>query len=184
MKEAFVPYTGKRSLLLIDAWGGHCDEAVKECTPPGKEITAEVIPKGTTSKIQPLDVFGFRIWKNYVRRFSDIVFLNNEDINLHHRNNIIRLQSLVHNQFSAPRYKDLFKYSWFKSGYLIERPQQFENPVQFAFSDSSSATCEIDGCKNIAVVRCSWCRKSLCLHHFFHDYHFHSQSEVDEHANP
>ena len=58
------------------------------------------MPKGTTAKIQPLDVFGFRIWKNFDRHFSDSVILMNSDENLHLRNNIIKLQSLVHNQLS------------------------------------------------------------------------------------
>lgn len=173
MQQVFFPYVGQKSLLLIDAWGGHCDKVVVECTPPGKEIKTGHIPKGTTSKIQPLDVFGFRVWKNYVRRFSDIVFLNNQDIDLHNRNNIIKLQSLVHNQLSSPMYYNLFKYSWYKSGYLSERPEEFENPVQFAFVESSVATCEIEGCSNVAVIRCSWCKKSLCLKHFFTSYHFH-----------
>ena len=35
---------------------------------------------------QPLDVYGFRIWKNYVKHFSDSVILMNEDFNLHLRN--------------------------------------------------------------------------------------------------
>ena len=73
------------------------------------------IPKGTTGKIQPLDVFGFRIWKNFVRYFSDSVILMNSDVNLHLRNNIIKLQSLVHNQSSSPRYINIFKQGWFKS---------------------------------------------------------------------
>ncbi|KYQ53356.1 hypothetical protein ALC60_07508, partial [Trachymyrmex zeteki] len=29
---------------------------------------------------------------------------------------LIKLQSLIHNQLSSPRYHNLFKYSWFKSG--------------------------------------------------------------------
>ena len=89
MIETFIPYVGNKSLLLIDDWGGHCKKAVRDCTPPGKEIERETIPTGTTSKIPPLDVYGFRVWKNYIRYFSDIVFLNNQ---LHNPNNIIKLQ--------------------------------------------------------------------------------------------
>ena len=58
------------------------------------EIKFFKIPKGTTRKIQPLDEFRFRIWKNFVSHFSDSV---NSDVNLHLKNNIIKLQSLVHN---------------------------------------------------------------------------------------
>ena len=49
------------------------------------------MPKGTTGKIQPLDVFGFRIWKYFDRHFSDSVILMNRDVNLHLRNIIIKL---------------------------------------------------------------------------------------------
>lgn len=140
--------------------------------PKNKKITLKIIPKGTTGKIQPLDVFGFRIWKNYVKHFSDAVLLMNEDLNLHLRNNIIKLQSLTHNQLSSPRYRNLFKYSWYKSGYIDTKPDDFENPVEFGFGKRSNIHCEIDGCTNVAIVKCSWCKKSLCLKHFFHDYHY------------
>lgn len=64
--------------------------------------------------IQPWDIFGFRVYKNYVRHFSEFVILNEIDVVLHQRNNIIKMQSLVYNQLCSPRYKELFKYGWFK----------------------------------------------------------------------
>ena len=102
-------------MLLIDSWNDYCPAAVVEATPPDKNINLKIIPTGTTGKIQPLGVFGFRIWKNFVRYFSDSAILMNHDVNLHLRNNIIKLQSLTHNQLSSPRYVNLFKYSWHKS---------------------------------------------------------------------
>ncbi|EFN60865.1 hypothetical protein EAG_16009, partial [Camponotus floridanus] len=89
----------------------------------------------------PLDVYVFRIWKNFAKRFSDIVLL-------------LEIQSLIHNQLSSLRRQNLFKYSWFKSGYTNERPDEFENPVHFSF-DETSTKCNIEDCNNIAVVRCS-----------------------------
>ena len=108
-------------------------------------------------------MFGFRIWKNFVRHFSDSVILMNSDVNL--------LQSLVHNQLSSPRYINIFKQGWFKSNYIDKKPEKFDNPVEFGFG-GSQPHCEIPGCKNVAIIRCSWCQKSLCLKHFFNDYHF------------
>jgi len=58
-----------------------------------------------------LDVYGFRICKNFAKRFSDTVLLLESDVNLHEqnntikRNNTIKLQSLIHNQLSSPRYQ-------------------------------------------------------------------------------
>lgn len=119
--------------------------------------------------IQPLDVYGFRIWKNFIKHFSDIVILYDYDVNLHLRDNIVKLQSLTHNQFSSPRFTNLFKYSWYKSGYIETRPPEFDNPVKFCFAQNSP-TCDI--CGEAAVITCAWCKKSLCLKHFFHDYHY------------
>lgn len=172
LKEVFFPNVGEKSILLIDSWSGHCPEAVSEVTPRDKQVITMIIPKGTTGKIQPLDVYGFRIWKNYVEHFSDSIMLMDYDLDLHLRNNIIKLQSLVHNQLSSPRYENLFRYAWFKSGYIKEQPDYFENPVEFAYGTLSQSQCEIEGCTNVAVVRCSWCKKSLCFKHFFEEYHY------------
>jgi hypothetical protein len=140
--------------------------------PENKIINVKKIPAGTTGKIQPLDVYGFRIWKNYMRQFSDNVILMGYDIKLHGRNDVIKLQSLVHNQLCSPRYKNLFKYSWYKSGYIDKQPDNFDNPVEFSFGDSCNTHCEVEGCRNVAIVRCGWCKKSLCFKHFYEDYHY------------
>lgn len=160
-------------MLLLDSWSGHCERVIEAMTPNDKIVNVKKIPTGTTGKIQPLDVYGFRIWKNFVRQFSDTVILMNYDLTLHKRNDIIKLQSLVHNQFSSPRYTNLFKYSWFKSGYITdsETPEKFDNPVAFSFGDSCNTHCEIPGCRNVAIIRCSWCKKSLCFKHFYEEYH-------------
>jgi len=44
-----------------------------------------IISEGTTGKIQPLDVYGFRIWKNFTKRFSGIVSQLESNINLHRK---------------------------------------------------------------------------------------------------
>lgn len=165
------------SVLLLDSWSGHCPQIIQEVNPANKILIVKVIPKSTTGKIQPLDVYGFRIWNNFVRHFSDSVILMDEDLNLHLRNYIIKLQSLVHNQLSPPRYKNLFKYSWYKSGYIEEKPENFINPVKFGFRDKSDVKCEVEGCSNVGIIRCSWCKNKLCLQHFFEDYHYSTKYE-------
>ena len=62
---------------------------------------------------------------------------------------------LVHNQLSSPRYVNLFKHSWYKSEYIDDKPEPFENLVNFSFGESCATHCEIQGCKNVAVIRCS-----------------------------
>jgi len=117
--------------------------------------------------IQPLDVYGFRLWKNFVTTFSDRVMLLNYDINLHLRNNII-----THIQLSSPRFHNLFKYAWYKSGYIEERPPEFETPVDFCFNGKDIQEiprCSICGAP--AVIQCSWCKQYFCMQHFLEEYH-------------
>ena len=49
------------------------------------------------------------------------------------RNNIIIRDSLVHNQLSSPRFKNLFKYAWDAAGYTDERPVKVEIPKKFGY---------------------------------------------------
>lgn len=174
--DIFLPHTGQRSVLLLDSWGGHCPVKLEPEIPHEKEVVLRTIPKKTTGLIQPLDVYGFRIWKNFIRTFSDRIMLLNLPLNLHLRNNIIKLQSLTHNQLSSPRFHNLFKYAWYKSGYLPHRPEPFENPVSFCYPDTDfTPRCAV--CGKPALLRCAWCKKDLCFEHFFDQYHFCSEYE-------
>ena len=83
-----------------------------------------------------------------------------------------RLQSLIHNQLSSPRYHSLFRYSWFKGGYVAEKLGEFENPVDFSLKTFSNTLWEISGCQNVSAIRCSRCKKSLCFKHFFEEHHY------------
>ena len=58
--------------------------------------------------------------KILLKDFSDTVLLLESNINLDERNNIIKLQSLIHNQLSSPYY--LFKYSFktFSNYFIIK----------------------------------------------------------------
>jgi len=114
--------------------------------------------------IQPLDVYTFRPWKNFLKHFSDIVILYNYDINLHLRNNNLKIQSLIHNQFLSSRFVNFFRYAWYKNGYIKEKPPKCETPVNFCFINCETIC---DYCHDIAIFRCAWCTKSMCIQCFF-----------------
>jgi hypothetical protein len=141
--------------------------------PADKIIDILKIPPKTTSMVQPLDVYFFRTWKNFVRKFFDRVVLDTLEVNLYKRNNILKLQCLVHNQFSSPRFKDFIKFSWFKSGYLKNRPEKFLNPVEYCFNLKDNK-CFSDGseCSEGVFIVCSWCETSFCFNHFFNEFHY------------
>ena len=66
-------------MLLIDSWTGHYPEVLRQA-PVGKNIIPMIILKTTSGKLHPLDVYGFRIWKNFVRKFSDSDILLGYDL--------------------------------------------------------------------------------------------------------
>lgn len=162
----FLSVAGKSSSLLLDSWSGQTEKVFDNTNKGDKTVKIETIPAGTTGTRQPLDVYGFRPWKNYIKAFSDMVLLYDLDINLHLRNNILKLQSLTHNQFSSPRFVNLFKYAWWKSGYLSDKPVKCLTPVQYCFQNTDTK-CALQFCNQFTVIKCAWCSKNLCIQHFF-----------------
>lgn len=132
------------------------------------QVMIKQIPPGATGLVQPWDVFGFRIWKNFVRHIEDYMLLHKPHIILSQRNNVLKLQSLVFEQLRSPRYQPLFQYSWFKSGLIGSRSNQFQNPVRFCFN-YDKLIC--DFCEDLQMLTCSWCKSSLCVQHFFENFH-------------
>ncbi|GJQ72867.1 hypothetical protein Trydic_g1515 [Trypoxylus dichotomus] len=83
LTDVFLSNTRPKSVPLIDSWSGHCVAELQELVPKDKILNVLNIPEKTTAMIQPLDVYGFRPWKNFIRTFSSIVILMNYDIDLH-----------------------------------------------------------------------------------------------------
>ena len=43
--EVYLPNTGRRSMLLLDSWTGHCRNELQQLIPQDKEVTFSMIPK-------------------------------------------------------------------------------------------------------------------------------------------
>ena len=130
----YFPNVGNDTVLVIEAWRGQCESTILSAKPLDKNVTILVIPRGSTKYAEPLDVFMYRQWKDFVKKFSDSVLINEYNIILHERNNILKLQSLIHNQFSAPRYRNMVTYALFKSGYTDSHPVRFLTPADYSFN--------------------------------------------------
>jgi hypothetical protein len=100
---------------MLDSWSGQKDESLFESLTGMKQCLCLRIPPKTTSDIQPLDVYGFRQWKTFVR-ITGIIELDNLDIDIKIRVNIITMHSLIHDQLSSPKFQKMWQYSWYKSG--------------------------------------------------------------------
>jgi hypothetical protein len=173
-KDVFFPNVGEKSVLLLDSLTTYNNRSlISSATPSNKQLKIQTIPPKTTGLIQPLDKYGFRLWKNFIRKISDRVLLDRLDVNLYQRNNILKLQSLVHNQFSSTKFVNLFKYSWFACEYTDNHPGKFENPVEYCFNVQDKKCSRIDlSCNTVSFIICSWCEQPLCFEHFFIDFHF------------
>jgi hypothetical protein len=149
--HVLLPSLGQRKkfFLISDCWEGQTDGKGLYDHIPGR--TSLEVPTKTTDRIQPLDIFFNRQMKVIPRRLYDRVLLDELDINMSERNNIIRLMSLTHNQLSSE----------------IFRPM-----IQVCFS-FDAAICAVSPCDAAPFICCSWCEKPLCFSHFFLNYHFH-----------
>ena len=72
LENVYFNNTPNESMLLIDSWTSYNNEKIiRESTPEEKDLYLFKMPPNVTPLIQPLDVYGFRIWKNFVRKISD-----------------------------------------------------------------------------------------------------------------
>src|SRR5687768_9678441 len=93
-----------------------------------------IIPPKTTSKLQPLDVEVLSHCKDFAKRISNHVMLEQIDINLKERSNIITMWSLIFNQFISNKFENM-KYSWYKSG-LADKPGNFPKLKEILFASN------------------------------------------------
>jgi len=52
-----------------------------------------------------------------------------------------------------------------------KQSSQFENPVDFFSPEKIYKKYHVVPCDVPAIIRCSWCKKYFCMHHFFEKYH-------------
>lgn len=138
--------------------------------------TLKIIPKNCTDVCQPLDTFhrqlkyfAAKIYEEFNLRYTNNINPTDE---ITVRNNIIRTQSLLHNQLSAKIFQDMVKYSWYSSGLSNERPQ-FQSVKQacFEFGNNESIFC-YKNCKKVRFLKCANCRKNICFECFYFEFHF------------
>lgn len=170
------------SLLLLDdwtSWRSVNHQAIQDKLPPEKHLTIQNLPKGSTSMIQPLDVFFFRVFKGFVRRIHQHVMAHEETITFQiaQRDNILVVLQVVYHQFCHPRYQRFLQYSWQKCGYIEGynpgREDEFDTPTKYCFPKNETTDCQHENCQNLSFVRCSYCSNSFCFNHFIVSKHFH-----------
>jgi hypothetical protein len=166
------PNVNKDFILILDSWAGHNKIELYNDIFTEYSCNLQIIPPGTTAIIQPADTVLFLQWKYFARKMYNHVLLEDLNIELHLRNSIIKMQSLIFNQLQSPLFYPMLRYSWHKSGYTEERPEKFDTVKEICFEFGLSH-CYESNCKEISFINCSICRKILCFTHFFVFYHIH-----------
>lgn len=158
--EVYFPAAGEESLLLVDSLTTYRDRTEVDLETDAT-YTLEIIPPGTTGMIQPLDVYFFRMYKGFFRRISDHVLIEGMDFPLFQRNNILKLQAVVHHQFRSPRFTPSIKHAWSKAGYTDDQNEHV-TANDFCFEKDLR---HCDHCTRYALIRCGWCKERLCFDH-------------------
>ena len=169
------------SLMICDSWSAFNNhERLQEMVPEGKTLLIEQIPPSATCIAQPLDLYYFRQFKDFVKELSDL--LTNPDheslnVSLNDRDNIIKLMSLSHFQFSAPVFREMCKMGFYKADFIAEHPEPYQTPLQFCFPQRFPEVCDNvicgwdDGCLQPCIM-CAHCCKRLCVKCFFVQFHY------------
>lgn len=156
----------KKYTLLLDSWTSFKDHNfIQQAVPHGYKLDIENIPPGTTSLIQPMDVYFFRPVKHLIKRIVSHVIANDLAFSVHSRDALIKIISVVHSQMGAPCFLPLRQYSWIKCGYLDAPMIPFNTPTEVCFNVGDSI-CEDVNCTSPAFMLCARCTVKLCFIHF------------------
>jgi hypothetical protein len=167
-KDVVNDLHSNRVVLYVDSWGGQNDTDLYKID--GKQVELKIFPPCTTSILQPLDLYCFHMWKDFIKRFNEQVLIVNYDIEIHLRANILKIQSLIYNQFQCPDFRPMWLCGWRLAGFEVpEIPFESLKKTLFEFNED----CSTENCLELPFIKCIYCKKVLCLNCFFVNYHFH-----------
>uniref|UniRef100_A0A914PLT1 HTH CENPB-type domain-containing protein n=1 Tax=Panagrolaimus davidi TaxID=227884 RepID=A0A914PLT1_9BILA len=165
LRDIYGPAAGENSILMVDSWTGY-QQAIDQ---DNGSVQIHVLPPKSTSVAQPLDVYFNRPFKNFLRLLSCKIRRFFPDFDLSNRQGMATLIDITIGQFSAPVFNAMIQYSWYASGYLEEKPEEFNTPVAVCFdSIKIDSKCE---CDKRAFIKCAHCDTFFCFSHFVKDLH-------------
>lgn len=165
----------KRNLVLLDSWSGY--NSLLHDHGICNTFSFGVIPPKATPFLQPLDFYYNRQFKHFLKIFSNYVRRKQSEFILSSRTNIARTLSLIHDQFTAPRYKNMIRYAFYGCGYYVDHPGEFDTPANYCFLKKPRDPCM--NCGSLALLRCSHCEHNFCFNDFVINYHCHYEEYAE-----
>lgn len=162
MVDVFLNVVENDSILILDSWPGY-NEMVEMPEISDKKLKIIQLPFGSSSVLQPLDVYFNRPFKDLIRRVLTKIRWQQNDYTLEDRENVLKVLDMIWFQCNAPKFENFLKYSWFRAGYTQEHPPDFVTPAQFCLEFRGCMKCETDACINFCFMRCAHCEKHYCF---------------------
>ncbi|CAF4035965.1 unnamed protein product [Rotaria sp. Silwood1] len=174
LNEILRPLFGKKFLLVLDAWKTQADLTKFRAVFPNQDSQLLIFPEGSTGYIQPQDLSLFRSWRFIHEKIEHYTHINRIEMTIDDRQYFINIHSIIHNQLSAPQFKNLIKDGFIQAGIPNETIRQIEKlkDVCFKFYDLYYS---INNCSERTLLMCAWCKKALCYYHLIEDLHLHLQ---------
>ncbi|CAF1589443.1 unnamed protein product [Rotaria magnacalcarata] len=113
---------------------------------PHQDRQLLILPEGSTPHIQPQDLSLFRSWRFIHEKTEHYVHINQTEMNLNHRQYFINMHSIIHNQLSAPQFKNLIKSGFVQAKILNETVDEIKKPKDVCFK-LYDLDCSVIGCE-------------------------------------
>lgn len=162
MSEVFLNLVGDNSVLIIDSWKGY-KQMMEMPQIAAKGLKIVKLPPGSTSALQPTDVYFNRPFKDFIRKLCNKIRWQHNDFTLAKRENLLTILDMIWYQCKAQMFEPFLKYSWYRAGYIQEHPPHFVTPVQFCLGFKGYAKCEADFCDKFCFLRCAHCQRHFCF---------------------
>ncbi|CAF3921100.1 unnamed protein product [Rotaria sp. Silwood1] len=172
LNDVLRPFVHKKFLLFLDSWRTQTDPNKFRKVFPHQDSQLLIFPEGSTGHIQPQDLSFFRSWRYFHKKIEHYTHINRTQINLNDRQYFINVHSVIHNQLSAPQFENLIKSGFIQARITNETIGNIEKPkdICFKFND---LYCSFQDCDERTLLKCAWCKITLCYYHLIEDLHLH-----------
>ncbi|CAF1299200.1 unnamed protein product [Rotaria sordida] len=133
LNEVLRPLVGKKFLLFLDAWKTQTDLTKFRAVFPNQDTQLLIFPEGSTDYIQPQGLSLFRSWRFIHEKIENYTYINRTEITLSDRQYFINMHSVIHNQLSAPQFKNLIKNGFMQARIANETNGHIEKPKDVCF---------------------------------------------------
>ncbi|CAF4035161.1 unnamed protein product [Rotaria sordida] len=172
LNDVLHPCVHKKFLLFLDSWTIQTNQNKFRKVFPHQDSQLLIFLEGSTGHIQSQDLSLLRLWRYFHKKIERYTHINRTQMNLNDRQYFINVHSIIHNQLSAPQFKNLIKSGFIQARITNETIEQIEKPkdICFKFYD---LYCSSQDCDERTLLKCAWCKNILCYYHLIEDLHLH-----------